>query len=658
MKLIMLTLRNFKGIKHFVLNAFGGNVNVYGDNATGKTTVFDGFNWLLFDKDSQNKKDFEIKTLDQNGQVLHNLEHEVEGVFEVNGSELVLKKVYSEKWTKKRGSVTQEFSGHTTDYYIDGVPVKKNEYTDKVSAIVDENIFKLLTSPAYFNEQIHWQDRRKTLLEICGDISDAEVIEANEKLKKLPEILKGRKIEDHRKVIAARRTEINKELERIPVRIDEANRSLPDISDLDAETISSEIKRLKEAVQDKQSEIIRVKNGGQVIEKQNLLRQLEGELLQLKNELRGQIDLQLNEKRRELNKSKESAFDIQGKISNCRKTIEKNKNAIQSIENELPALRSQWAEIDAKKFEYHDDCNCPTCGQSLPESKIEEAREKALAKFNQDKSEKLEKITATGKTKAAEIEKLKAENIELEEKFFSLGTQLADEEKVSVKLQDEMKDLQKQVEEASNSPAIIAKIKEIESVKSEIETLKANTLGSVQVIEDEISELEAYIDEYEAKKARLEQFDRTQKRIDELKQQEKELAKEFERLENELYLTEEFIRAKVSMLEERINSKFQYARFKLFDVQINGGVVECCETTYQGVPYSSGLNNAARINVGLDIINTLSEYYGFSAPIFIDNRESVTKLIETKGQQISLIVSEQDKELRVEVEGEWQIKTA
>ena len=76
-----------------------------------------------------------------------------------------------------------------------------------------------------------------------------------------------------------------------------------------------------------------------------------------------------------------------------------------------------------------------------------------------------------------------------------------------------------------------------------------------------------------------------------------------------------------------------------------------CETTYNGVPYSGGLNNAARINTGLDIINTLSEHYGFVAPIFVDNREAVTQLIETKAQVISLVVSKPDKVLRVEYEG-------
>ena len=119
-------------------------------------------------------------------------------------------------------------------------------------------------------------------------------------------------------------------------------------------------------------------------------------------------------------------------------------------------------------------------------------------------------------------------------------------------------------------------------------------------------------------------------------------------MEQELYLTEEFIRTKVNLLEEKINGMFQYARFNLFKTNINGGLEEICETTYKGVGYSAGLNNAARINVGLDIINTLSKHYGILAPIFIDNAEAVTKLIPTDSQTISLIVSEPDKELRVE----------
>lgn len=232
MKLLKLTLKNFKGIRDFSLEANGRNVDIWGDNATGKTTIFDAFTWLLYDKDSKNKKDFELKTLDENNSPIHNLNHEVEGFFEVNGKQIILKKVFAEKWTKKRGSATEEFTGHTTDYFVDGVPVKKNEYDGKIAEIANEEIFKLLTNPTYFNEHLHWQERRMILLEICGDIADDEVIASDPSLSELPEILQGRKLEDHRKVIQAKRTEINKELEKIPIRIDETHRSLPDLTSI------------------------------------------------------------------------------------------------------------------------------------------------------------------------------------------------------------------------------------------------------------------------------------------------------------------------------------------------------------------------------------------------------------------------------------------
>ena len=150
------------------------------------------------------------------------------------------------------------------------------------------------------------------------------------------------------------------------------------------------------------------------------------------------------------------------------------------------------------------------------------------------------------------------------------------------------------------------------------------------------------------KRARLQQVQLSEQRIIELEAEEKELAKEFEDLEHQLYLTEEFIRSKVTLLEEKINSKFKYARFKLFETQINGGLTETCETLYQGVPYSRGLNNAARINVGLDIISTLAEHFNVACSIFIDNSESVTELIDMDTQIISLVVSGTDDELRVE----------
>ena len=243
--------------------------------------------WLLFNKDSQNRSDFEIKTLGPNGQPEHGLEHMVEAILELeDGQRLALKKVYQEKWQKKRGSATAEFTGHTTDHFIDGVPVKKKEYDEKIAEIADEEIFRLLTDPRYFNEILHWQKRRELLLEVCGDVSDAEVIASKADLSKLADILGNRTIEQHRKVIQSRRTEINRELEKIPVRIDEVKLGLPNVDDIsNAEELSNDIAKLREELKAKQEELAQAKAGGQVAEKTKELRLIEAQMMDLKSNL-------------------------------------------------------------------------------------------------------------------------------------------------------------------------------------------------------------------------------------------------------------------------------------------------------------------------------------------------------------------------------------
>ena len=176
-----LTLKNFKGIKDFTLEP-NGNTSVFGDNGTGKTTVQDGVSWLFFGKDSQGKSDFQLKPVTKDGQERHNLETEVEGGFEYNNKTIVLRKRFYEKYTKKRGTAKQEFTGHTTDYFIDGVPAKKKGYDSKIAEIIDINAFKLVTNPMEFNH-LHWTARRQILLEMCGDVTDQDVIDSDKNLK-------------------------------------------------------------------------------------------------------------------------------------------------------------------------------------------------------------------------------------------------------------------------------------------------------------------------------------------------------------------------------------------------------------------------------------------------------------------------------------------
>lgn len=651
MKLLSLKLKNFKGVRKFTLDAQGADVSIYGDNATGKTTLMDGFLWLLFGKDSANRADFDIKTLTEDGETLHGLDHSVEATIELGGRPMTLHKVYSEKWTKRRGEATKTFTGHTTDHFLDGVPVQKKEFDAAVADIVDENIFKLLTNPRYFNDMLHWQKRREILLEVCGDVSDADVIASDDSLSRLPEILGNRSLEDHRKVIAARKTELNREMGKIPVRIDEVIQGLPELPDGLREAYINEAAILTELKKGAEQRRLRIESGGEIAEKQKALRELEAELLDMQTKLRAGIIEEMSAEQANRSKIAGEMDNINSVIRSKKHTVEDNQREIKRLEDRMEQLRTEWTTINEATLDRFEQADtCPTCGQPIPHEQLQETFNKAVSDFNLTKAKKLEEITKQGKDDRARAGELALQNANFEKDIRSAEERLKALEEAGAAIQKLIEELTARAADVMNDPTYIEKAAGKQILENAVVALKIGNQDSIAAADTEIRTLETKIAEARSTVIAFDFHEASQARIKELEELERELAAEYERLEKELYLTEEFIRTKVKLLEDKINSRFEYARFKMFNVLVNGGIEECCETLYQGVPYSSALNNAAQINVGLDIINTLSEHYAFTAPIWIDNREAVTRLIPTRAQLISLVVSEPDKKLRVELE--------
>ncbi|MCM3396453.1 hypothetical protein M3638_01210 [Oceanobacillus profundus] len=649
-KLLKLELTNFKGIKHQEFTFNGMNAGIFGENGTGKTTAKDGFIWLLFDKDSQNQKEFGIKTL-RDGKVIHKLNHEVEAVFLIDDRKLSLKKVFTEKWTKKRGSITANFTGHTTDYYVDGVPSKKKEYEEIIKSIVEEDVFKLLTSPGFFNENVHWKDRRDLLLEIAGDITDEDVIRTNSDLSKLIDVLSGRSIEDHKKVISAKRKEINQELDRIPIRIDELYRGIPDTGGLSKENILSELDNLADEIDSKLSNINNIRSGSEVNNLKMKISEIDMELADVKNEHAQQGQQELYSLKAKLQEEQSNVGILQSRVTSFEQRQSMNSSNIKDLEERMGELRNQWVERNAQEFDHENSCSCPTCGQDLPE----EQKEEALANFNRNKAQLLETINKNGVELKEKVQILIEENERTDTEINKLNQQVSNKQSEIIKLETKIKESESNIKPITENPLYRKLMNDRQALEKEIETLKTSVETSVQEVQIEIQTLKEKQNALSSDLSSFNETERAKSRIAELEEQQQNLAAEFERLEHELFLAEEFIKTKVNLLTDKINSKFKYARFNLFKENINGGLEETCETTYEGVPYSSGLNNAARINVGLDIINTLSVHYGVQAPIFIDNAESVTKLIDIDSQLISLIVSEQDKVLRVKVKEEKEV---
>lgn len=644
-----LTLRNFKGIKEFVLAVNGGGADVYGDNATGKTTILDGFLWCLFGKDSQNKADFEIKGLDGAGKVLqHKLEHEVELALLVDGRRRTFRRVYAEKWTKKRGAPVESFEGHNTTYFVDGVPLTMREYQAEVDSIIKEDLFRLLTSPSYFNEVLKKEDRRKVLLDVSGDLTDTEVIHSNKELAELPTILAGRELEAHKKVIAARSTAINKEIKELPVRISEVQRQMPDVSEMDEELLKDDIALQRSRIVSREAEVTRILSGGEIAVKEKRLREIESEQLDIKSRLQSTALDKVAVKRDAVNRMHQEQDRLRRQVDDKQQRIKQNERMAVGRRQEADRLRADFAALKEEVFEHRHDSNCAACGQALPEDQIKAAQDKAEADFNRRLAERKTRINTDGKAAVAEAEKFEQEATRLQGDIDELNiAQAALETDISA-AEAELIELRAGVKDPAADPEYAGKVAEAARLQQEIATLRQSSQSAVSGVREEISRLRREVEDMERDLAKFDAVQRAQQRVAELEEQESNLAAEYERLQHELFLCEEFTRTKVNLLDAKINSKFKLARFRLFEEQVNGGLKEVCDTLYKGVPYEGGLNNAARINVGLDIINTLSQHYGLSAPIFVDNAEAVTKLIDTDAQVIRLVVSENDKNLRIE----------
>ena len=135
--------------------------------------------------------------------------------------------------------------------------------------------------------------------------------------------------------------------------------------------------------------------------------------------------------------------------------------------------------------------------------------------------------------------------------------------------------------------------------------------------------------------------------MQELKDQLLILNQEKAQLEKIEMLIDKFTFNKITNLENEINSLFEMVKFKMFDEQLNGGIAECCICTIDGVPFSDA-NTASKVNAGLDVIKTLQTYFEVNAPIFIDNRESVTVLNTGFDMQIiNLVVDPEHSQLTV-----------
>lgn len=640
-----MKLTNFKGLRDFTIEFNDSVTSVLGKNGSGKTTIFDAFTWLLFGKDSEDRKSFNIKTLDAQGVAISRIPHEVSAIMLVDGEEISLCRRYSEKWQKKRGSATEEFKGHEEERLYNDVPMSVKEWGEKIASICSEEVFKFITNPLYFSAQ-KTDAQRAMLFRMAGDISDAEIAAGNEDFTALLASLTGKTMEEYKREIRAKKSRIKAEIDGIPERIDERKRDMPEaenwmLLDDDLNTKKSHLSDIEKAIADKSQAYKNASDARLKLQQKlsNLRQEKQNREFKIKESIQSDYYAECKSQR-ELNDNLSSA---QNELSRVRSEMQGYQRDLEALKSKRETLIAEWREIKARTLKFKDDeFICPTCKRPLDIDDIERKQNEMTANFNTKKASDLEENNRKGQqvkknTQETEslIKKCEERISELESRIETIkNNPLYDKSLVapdathSIEADEEIKKLNQEIaelEETVNTPIDIPDTAELNKQKKSIT--------------DEI-------DAIKTKLAKRETIVRNEARIKELEKQLREQSEELAQLEGIEFTMAAFSKARIEAVENRINGLFSIVKFKMFEQQINGGEVETCEATVNGVPYSD-LNNAMTINAGLDIINAICKSEGITAPIFIDNAEAVNELLPTQSQMIRLVVTD-DETLRIQ----------
>lgn len=669
-----LSLQNFKGIKELKIE-FGHETTVAGANATGKTTVFDAFTWCLFGKDSSDRTDsgrgaFTVKTVDASGKAIEKLEHEVTAVIAVDSVITSFTRRLVENWVKPRGKAETELRGNDTHYFVNGIEVKASQYSQQVAGIIEDQLFKMITNPAYF-PALDWKMQSDILTSIAGGVTFEEVAAGREDFQQLLQLLSGRDLDAFRQEIAYKKKTIKAELDKCPVEINAIRNVMPEAPDYAA--LLEEVTATTAQLQEVEAAIADVASANRkayeaVTAKKVQIAELQRKQVAVINAAKDEAQKAYfeanrirNEKADELSSLKTAIINFgkvgRGAEADMARYLEHLRQQIPAKTAELEAKRKEWNDRAAQEYEEKAGVIvCPlygfTCTDGRATAAAEEARKKARAAFVAKQDDDLARISDEGKkiaerlaelqgdlkkteeAHAAEVAKNEAQLLGYTQRAEAIEKELATMPVVSLQEVNPV--------ELPDYVELGMQITEIETTINQPET----AIGSEDLTAQK-RELQARIDAAKEKMAVKTTIARHEAAIKEIEEKEKQKAQELADVESLEWTADQLNKARVTEVERRVNSKFAFVRFRMSEPQLNGGEIPTCVATVNGVKYAD-LNNAMKINAGLDIINTLCRFHGVTAPIFIDNAEGVNKIFEVDSQLIKLAVTS-DPELTITI---------
>ena len=654
-------MEGFRGEQMRTTEFNEGETLITGANGTGKSRHFDAFVWLLFGKDTEGRKDYNVKTM-VNGEPIARAKCTVSGILEVDGEAVELTRIFGEEWVKPRGSDAEVFKGNKTECYWNGAPVSVSEYQERVEALLGETLFKLLTNPLYFFS-LPWKEQREQLTALVPELSNEEIAERDETLKAFIETLSKKPLADFKRELSARKRKLRNDLAEISPRIDQTRVMMPQARDWDAlekeyDTISDQIVECENKLE---SVTARINASQDAFKKEwksltDLIEQRQLTLADAQNEARAKAT-EANKERRDAEAQIEDLKSARNRSMDMARSLLLEKathnDAVRRYETIIAQTREAWYTANAK--EYAGETTCPHCKQPLPEQMQADAK----AIFLKHKKEELDTITTKGQSykRLIEHEKQQADEIGTKadaetEKANKLKEQIAEAEARLAKMPEEAK--AGLLPEEVFTEEVLAEYNklsaEINKRQKELETkCKDVVTDSTDAYKKERDKLLIELDRVREQLADRKRIEEGERQIKTLEDSGRAISQRLAEAERDEMTMRHFQQLKTEACATRINALFDTLSFKLFtytqEDKEKDNPIETCEPLVRGVPFGVA-NTAARTQAGMELIRVLSKHYNICAPIFVDNRESINRIPESDAQIISLKVTE-EKELTI-----------
>lgn len=635
-----LRIENFKGIKKLELDMNSDVINIFGRNAAGKTSIFDAWEWILFNKDSSGTEKFNIRPLDADGNTIDNVEILVEAVLDVDGKEETLQKVQKQSWVKKRGTDVITLQGNVNTYEINSFPASEKEFKNHIAGIISEDLFKLLTDPRAF-ANLPWKKQREILMRFISEVTDADVLATDSsKYGPVAEEVLAAPVEKCIEKAKKAMSKLKDRQKELPSRIDEASKSLAEVPEL------SELELQRNALNEQLTEVQKQRDDAS--ESYKIVSDLQAEIMQTQLDIGGvqqkanaTLDAERRDARRLHDELESKSYDLFNLRKRKEAEVSRLQAEVENLEKERSDEMKKWIGWKGREMSISATI-CETCGQVLPNDKIE----KITADFEMNKKAQMEEIEKRGNDIKSSINSCNEKIYELNAEISTLKTQWNKTVSEETKAYEAINAIPASADISGNQEyqALQLKLSNLQNQLSGMDTGESFK-QQLNIRERGIRE---ELDAVNKQFAAVDANERIKKRIEELKIEQKDIAQKVANQEQKIFLLEEFSRAKMDLLSSKINSQFQSVTVKLFEEQYNGGKIDTCKIQINGVDYKD-LNSAGKIQAGIDVIHSLSRLYGTSVPVWLDNRESVSEIPEVDCQIINLFVSAADKVLRVEV---------